>query len=153
MKVNNNFKSQIELKNYREHNSHCTWRFRVYQGKLTQACKIIFCWFNWSSTVSERNTGFHYWFYCFLFLYSENIPDLPHLMLQLEILKMSTSGIFNNRFISLSWKPTICILCQPWFKTCIFCCNSLNLFNWAQLVYLIQPKIALEISTARKILR
>ena len=40
----------------------------------------------------------------------ENMQDLPLPQRKLETLKMSTLGIFNNRFTSLNWKLTICIL-------------------------------------------
>lgn len=43
-------------------------------------------------------------------LHIGSIQDLLLPMLQLGTLKMSTSEIFSNRFISLNWKLTICIL-------------------------------------------
>ena len=47
--------------------------------------------------------------FCFCSLI-ENMQDLPLPQRKLETLKMSTLGIFNNRFTSLNWKLTICIL-------------------------------------------
>ena len=52
---------------------------------------------------------------CFFYVHLGSMQDLRLPMRQLETLKMSTSEIFSNRFISLNWKLTICIL--SWIET------------------------------------